>query len=85
MRVALHEVCGSVLATWLIVGSPNKNNQSATLTGMIMDAASVILFVLLMLATPVLSPACAIVFGGAGFGLSAQFWLGVWLLYVAPD
>jgi len=50
-----------------------------------MDAASVIMFVLLMLATPVLSPACAIVFGGAGLGLSVQFWLGVWLLYVAPD
>ena len=49
------------------------------------DPATIILFVLLMLATPVLSPACAIVFGGAGLGLSVQFWLGVWLLYVAPD
>ena len=71
-----------MLATWLIFGPPNKNNN---LREMIMDAASVILFVSLMLATPVLSPACAIVFGGAGLGLSVQFWLGVWLLYVAPD
>jgi hypothetical protein len=50
-----------------------------------MPVMVIVMFVLLMLATPVLSSFSALVFGGVGFGLSIKFWLLVWLLYVAPN
>jgi hypothetical protein len=47
--------------------------------------AEVISFILLILVTPVLSPVGTMLLGGAGLPWAVNFWVRVWVLYVAPS